>query len=288
MAKKPVLAMAMLIRDEADILADNIRFHHRYGVDAFVVGDNGSTDGSRELVEKLAKELSICLIDFPADQFRQSRWMTQMVHIAAKKFKAHWVINNDADEFWLPESGNLKNHLLLSDKIVQIGRANMLRSPIGKPYFFSQWRVTSPIAYPFDYQESLGPMVLSLVQIKPKVLVSPRGLIKVKGGNHSASHLLWWASPRIEKGIRVYHFPIRSYDHFRHSIERAAKLLAKEPSTRKIGQHRRRWVKLLKAGKLKEEYDSFFFSNTESRLLERIGVIVRDEKIGAALRSLGS
>jgi len=288
MAKKPVLAMAMLIRDEADIVADNIRCHQLYGVEAVVVGDNGSTDVSRELVEKLARDIPIHLVDFPADQFRQSRWMTQMVHIAAKKFKAHWVINNDADEFWLPESGNLKNHLLLRDKIVQIGRANMLRAPIGKPYFFSQWRVVSPIAYPFDYQESLGPMVLSLVQIRPKVLVSPRGLIKVKGGNHSASHLLWWAPPRIEIGIRVYHFPIRSYGQFRDSVKRMAKLLAKAPLTRRIGQQRRRWAKLLEAGKLKEEYDSFLFTNPELRLLDRIGVIVRDEKIGAALRSLGS
>ncbi len=288
MAKEPVLAMAMLIRDEVDIVEDNIRFHHQYGVDAFVIGDNGSTDGSRELVKKLARELPICLIDFPADQFRQSRWMTQMVHIAAKKFKALWVMNNDADEFWLPKSSNLKNHLLASDKMVQIERANMLMAPMGKPYFFSQWRVASPIAYPLDYQESLGSMALLLVKIKPNVLVSPRGLIKVKGGNHSASHLLWWAPPRVETGIRVYHFPVRGYDQFRNSVKRMARLLAKAPLTRRIGQHRRRWGKLLEAGKLKEEYDGFFFTNAELHLLERIGVIVRDEKIGTALRALGS
>lgn len=41
---QPKITMTLLVRNEADILEDNIRFHHAMGVDSFIVMDNLSTD----------------------------------------------------------------------------------------------------------------------------------------------------------------------------------------------------------------------------------------------------
>ena len=44
--------MAMKVRDEADIIELNLRYHHAQGVDEFIVTDNGSTDGTLEVLER--------------------------------------------------------------------------------------------------------------------------------------------------------------------------------------------------------------------------------------------
>ena len=40
-----------MVRNEADVIEDNLRFHRAQGVDFFIALDNGSTDGTREILE---------------------------------------------------------------------------------------------------------------------------------------------------------------------------------------------------------------------------------------------
>jgi len=46
------LVMTLKVRDEADIIEDNLRFHRAMGVDFFVVTDNGSVDGTSEILDR--------------------------------------------------------------------------------------------------------------------------------------------------------------------------------------------------------------------------------------------
>ena len=43
--------MTLMVRDEADIIEDNLRYHRAQGVDFFVIADTGSTDGTVEILE---------------------------------------------------------------------------------------------------------------------------------------------------------------------------------------------------------------------------------------------
>ena len=105
------LAMAMKVRDEADIIELNLRYHAAQGVDEFIVTDNGSTDGTLEILERWRDDGRLRLISEPnADDFRDQGhwWVTRMGRMGAE-LGADWVLHADADEFWWPAGGDLRD-----------------------------------------------------------------------------------------------------------------------------------------------------------------------------------
>jgi Glycosyl transferase family 2 len=107
------IVMTLIVRDEADVLEENLRVHRALGVDHFLVLDNGSTDGSAEILERWR---AVGAADVTTDPdatteqiFRQ--WQTRLTHRAVAELGADWLIHNDADEFWWPLEGNLRDVL---------------------------------------------------------------------------------------------------------------------------------------------------------------------------------
>ena len=282
----PILVMSILVRNEEDIIEDNILFHRKQGVDAFIVGDNASTDTTRARVEALARKIPIQILDFPDGEYWQTRWRTQMARLAYKQYNAWWVISNDADEFWFADSGNLKKDLDPRKAILRARRANMLMAKEGAPYYLSPWRVSAPIHYRSKYQKEAIQMALSLAKLPPKVAVNPRGLLFVRGGNHRAFHLWSWGIPSTSKKILIYHFPIRGYEEFLSNAEQKKRIFKAHPNTR-VGQHDHRWVKLLDAGKLAEEYANLVYTEEELRLLQKLGFVVQDTRFADRFSQLG-
>jgi hypothetical protein len=104
------LALTLLAKNEVDVVQANIAYHLGAGVDFVVATDNGSTDGTLEILESYEREGVLHLIREPSTDFRQGEWVTRMARVAAER-GAHWVINADADEFWWPRADNLKEAL---------------------------------------------------------------------------------------------------------------------------------------------------------------------------------
>src|SRR4051794_41165345 len=105
--------MALKVRDEGDVLEANLRYHHALGVDHFVVTDNGSTDSTPEILRRYEDAGLAHVISEPGTDYRirGPAWLTDMARLAATELGADWVIHTDADEFWLPAQGSLKDAL---------------------------------------------------------------------------------------------------------------------------------------------------------------------------------
>lgn len=92
--------MTVMVRDEADIIRPMIEHALAQGVDTLIVTDNGSVDGTAEILESFGDAIE--LRHDPVHRKQQHSVVTGMARDAYTRFGADWVINADADEFWLP------------------------------------------------------------------------------------------------------------------------------------------------------------------------------------------
>lgn len=286
--KKPLkLSMNLLVKNEADIIEDNIRFHASQGVDCFVVMDNGSTDKTQEILSRLKQEFEILTIDRFVQDYQQSNWKTEMAFASRKYLNADWSIANDADEFWVSETGNLKDYLGHWGSIIECKRVNMVSDESfyeeNFNYLNSRYRVNLPIFNRYANLIEDDDLSIQLSKINGKVIVNNHGLIRVKGGNHRAWH--WWSNfnQKIETGIIVYHYPIRNREHFIENIKHRSELL--QSGVRKMGDHYRRWVRLYKSGKIDEELERLIVCQRDAEVLKKFGVIVEDLTIGDYIKT---
>lgn len=96
------LVLTLMVRDEADIIAAMLEHHLAHGVDHILVTDNGSVDGTREILAEYAQIAPLTVFDDPVHRKQQSEVVTRMARLAATEYGADWVINGDADEFLCP------------------------------------------------------------------------------------------------------------------------------------------------------------------------------------------
>src|SRR5512135_3273364 len=103
------LVMTLVVRNEADIIKANLDYHLANGVDFVIVTDHGSEDGTGEILHEYERAGVAKVVRDRERAHHQSRRMTRMGEMARCEHHADWVINNDADEFWWPQAGSLRD-----------------------------------------------------------------------------------------------------------------------------------------------------------------------------------
>ena len=242
------LVMTLLVRDEEDIVADNLDFHLAQGVDEVIVTDNGSVDGTLEILRAYEARGLVRIIVEPTDDYSQGRWVTRMARMAATEHKADWVINNDADEFWWPRAGTLRTLFegLGGDVGAVVGhRTNFVPRPEDdRPYWE---RMT------LRERESLNPVGKPL---PPKLAHRAHPEIVVVQGNHRIKGPD--VGSEVDDGsIEILHFPMRSYAQFENKIVKGGRAYARNKELpEKTGRTWRQLYETWEQGRLPAHYEA--------------------------------
>ena len=99
--------VTVMVRDEVDIIAAMVEHHLAQGADLIIATDNGSVDGTTEVLQRYADLGVLELHHDPVFRKQQHALVTGMARRACTEYQADWVVNADADEFWAPRDKRL-------------------------------------------------------------------------------------------------------------------------------------------------------------------------------------
>jgi hypothetical protein len=224
-----------MVRNEADIVSTMIDHHLEQGVDVFIVTDNGSIDGTTAILQGYADRGLIELRHDPVHRKQQGSVVTEMARDAATRHHADWVVNADADEFFLAvdRSKTLKQALEampIEYRSFIVPVVNLTGAPAAEGSGLQRliYRDERPqheltaagiIAHPTPDSVHVG---------DPDVVVAQ--------GNHQVS-LESLGEPEGDDAIEVLHLPWRSWTQYRDKVEISGRAYEANPELRPSPNH---------------------------------------------------
>ncbi len=207
------IVMTLMARNEADVIEKTVRYHLEAGIDFVIATDHRSEDGTTEIFRRYEREGHLHLIRQTSEAYRQTEWVTQMAQLAATRFGADWVINADADEFWWPHSGTLRDVLAAVPSrfgaIRGIWRHFVLRPENGKPFYERMIVRRAPAHEPTNPYCANAKVVH---RGDPDVLV-------IRGNHDAVGRRLVLLREWVP--FEVLHFPIRNREQFQRKYRTA-------------------------------------------------------------------
>ncbi|MCC4267059.1 MAG: glycosyltransferase family 2 protein [Microbacterium sp.] len=272
------IVMTMMVRDEADIIEAVLEHHRRQGVDHILVTDNGSVDGTREALERFAQSGFVTVWDDPVHRKQQSETVTRMARLAATEYGADWVINADADEFFVAadEASTLRDELRRIDEAVQYVTVQVVNLT-GAPAVDG----TGLQRLIYRDRRSAQRLVSAGIPFHPTGDAIHRGHaeVSVSQGNHFVSAPNW-GDPVPEPRIEVLHLPWRSWAQYERKVRNTGESYRANPDLEPSPRHHgMQDFRRLEQGRLEETYVAKHPLPDEIAELAYVGELVEDRRL---------
>ena len=292
----PRIAAQLGVKDEVEIIDRSIAHLRAIGVDHIMVCDMSSTDGTAEILENYKGDdfwvLSLPEAAIGGNVDEEDAWHYQNFQ-RVKSVHADWVIFLDADEFWIPATGSLKDcEALASMDVVSVERFNVALDSNGplwpdeldpSRYHELQLLVQGVADLRKRMQENPEiPWILG--EMESKIMARPELIGGVTIGLHDV----------VESGVRlrratasdllVAHLPFSTRSRFEKKVGNIVRYYAAENAdlvsgpdawqNNNIGWQWRRWAALALQGGVDEEFARNAFDRQQLGELRSAGKLL--------------
>ncbi len=250
--------MVYKVRDEADIIEDNLRFHLAQGVDLFVIVDTGSVDGTLEILERYERAGLVRLERTIGGIHDMKRGGEEGITRLAGEMGADWIVHNDADEFWWPASGTLKETFESIPEefgMVLAPRTEFPTRPGEGPFAErmtvreTRFRRPAKSAHRPSERISLrGPHPVEIWAGEPYRGLVGKPVLRTEAEHREDDPLELVIAPTFPVG--VLHFPFRTFEQYRRRVE-----IARDNGQLERNEAGRAVRKALEDGSLEEIYE---------------------------------
>ena len=265
------LVQTLVVRDEVDIVATQIEYHLNAGVDFVIATDHESIDGTTDVLEGFARDGHLLRIPEQGD-VREAGWRTRMARLAATDYSADWVINTDADEFWMSDGTSLKETF------------SSVPEPYGVLWALSRHFVPRPdddasFAERMTFRVSAAAAINDPTSpFRPHLKAAHRADpdIGVSFGAHTVFTRRWRALPNWHP-CDVLHFPYRSSEQWERKGVRRGR------GDKPLGQYVRA-LQASESGRAGDVYQGLLVDDAQLERGLASGALVDDTRLRDALR----
>jgi hypothetical protein len=267
--------MTMVVRDEEDVVGANLDYHLAQGVDAILVTDHASSDGTPEILAEHVRGGRVHVDREEGESHDQVSRVNRLLRAAVEAHGADWVIHCDADEFWMPAFGSLRDVFPAVPErfgYLKVERVNFVPVPDdGRPF---EERMTV---------RERRSQNLRGEPLEPKVAQRPAAAHGVVPGNHDLEDPAMEAVPGAP-AVTVGHFPIRSYEQFEKKVINTGVGYERlEHRGAGVGEDQLELLRKHRAGELREHYDEQVVDGARLERGLASGQLVIDERVRTAL-----
>ena len=278
------LVMTLFVRNEEDILEVNLRYHLERGVDFIIATDNRSEDATPEILAKHARAGHLHLMRHAEDDYAQPEAMTRMARLAAEEFGADWVINNDADEFWWPREGSLRE--AFSSVPPGYGafaayRSNFAPRPEDGRSFLRRMDVVELLDVEKLRDRKVRGASGAHHFMVPKVAHRAAPDVEIRDASHGVAGTGLGFAPGWQP-VEILHYPLRSYEQFEAKVRNGGRALERHPDP-DFNPHLRRLYELYREGGLPDLYFSQVLDDAAVDSGIEEGRLLRDRRLHAFL-----
>lgn len=204
---KKIFSISMM-KNEVDIIETFIRYH-AYILDGMVILDNGSTDGTVDIISKLISEgLPVYLLFDNNPAYNQSEITTGLFYETMNKFNPDFILPLDVDEFITsPDHTDIRyfiDNKLSEDKLSFLSWITYVPNEDDN---HSEINVLKRLRYRRSEQNNCDEKVIIPIAIGSKYK------IKIKQGNHDLETMdgVEFKKDHLNS-LGLAHYPIRSVD----------------------------------------------------------------------------